>query len=156
VNTLTDNKLNTAKAILIDMIKLFEGCRLTAYPDPGTGKAPWTIGYGQTGSGIKEGTVWTRAQAEAALNATVSLVVESALKASPELVKASPNRIAAISDFIYNCGLGSYKKSTLKKYVDSGYWEHASMEIIKWNKGGGKVLPGLVRRRQAEAELLKS
>jgi hypothetical protein len=51
----------------IALIKRFEGCRLTAYPDPGTGGDPWTIGWGATGKGIRKGTIWTQQQADARL-----------------------------------------------------------------------------------------
>jgi lysozyme len=144
--------MNEAKKILISLIKEFEGCKLKAYHCPAN---ILTIGYGQT-KDVKEGMVWTQEQAEDDLATTASVVLENALKGSITLQNASPSRIAAIADFIYNCGSTNYRKSTLKKYVDWGQWEHARMEIIKWNKGGGRVLPGLVRRREKEAELLKA
>jgi lysozyme len=144
--------MNEAIDILVSLIREFEGCKLQAYRCPAK---KWTIGYGQT-FGVHEGMVWTKEQAEADLQATAKEVLESALKVSPTLQNASPERQASIADFIYNCGLANYKKSTLKKYIDWRQWEHARMEIIKWNKAGGHVLKGLVRRRAAEADLLKS
>ena len=56
--------LSLALSLALPLIKRFEGCVLTAYPDPGTGDDPWTIGYGATGEGIEEGVVWTQAQAD--------------------------------------------------------------------------------------------
>ena len=62
-------------------LKLDEGLKLTAYPDPKSGKDPWTIGYGCTGPGIGKGTVWTQAQADGAILARVHLI-ESQLELS--------------------------------------------------------------------------
>jgi lysozyme len=140
----------TAKNILISLIKEFEGCRLKAYKCPAN---VWTIGYGQTGPHIKKGVEWTQEQADRRLEIVAVFTLESALNTSPVL-QDKPYKLAAIADFIYNCGLGNYKKSTLKKRIDEGQWEQAVIEINRWNKGGGKVLPGLVRRRAREAELL--
>jgi lysozyme len=129
------------------------GC--TAYPDPGTGGHPWTIGWGSTGSDIKPGTVWTSAQAEESLNEHLLYFATNLLKLSPSLVNASDRRVAALISFCYNCGLGNYRISTLKKRADSGDWLGASEEILKWNKAAGRVLKGLTRRREAESALLK-
>jgi lysozyme len=70
------------------------------------------------------------------------------------LCSESSGRQVAIADFIYNCGLAAYQKSTLKKRIDEKDWASACVEIKRWNKGGGKVLPGLVRRRAKEAWML--
>jgi lysozyme len=75
------------------------------------------------------------------------------LRASPSLI-AYPRALAAMTDFAYNLGVARYRASTLRKRVDVDDWEGAKTELAKWVRGGGKVLPGLVRRRQAEAALL--
>lgn len=75
------------------------------------------------------------------------------LKASPRLV-TEPKALAAIIDFAYNLGVGRYRASTLRRRIDAKDWEGAKEQLAKWVRGGGKVLPGLVRRRQAEASLL--
>lgn len=62
---------------------------------------------------------------------------------------------AAIADFCYNLGTTRYKASTLKRRVDAADWEGAAVELQKWVWGGGKKLPGLVKRRQEEAGLLR-
>lgn len=77
-----------------------------------------------------------------------------ALVYSPRLRDENEYRRAAITSFVYNLGAGRYKGSTLRKRVDVGDWTGAQYEIMKWVFGGGKVLPGLVLRRRAEAELL--
>lgn len=129
------------------------GCK--AYPDPGTGGVPWTIGYGSTGPHINPTTVWTLQQAEQALKAELEHFALGLVKLSPSLKNELPRRVAALISFCYNCGLGNYRISTLKKRVDKGDWLGAQEEIVKWNKAAGRVLPGLTRRRLAEAALLK-
>ncbi len=137
--------------ILTSLIKKFEGCRLKAYPDPGSGGAPWTCGWGST-HGVTKDTVWTQDKADNELESDANIALIQACKASPSLDASS--RQAAIADFIYNCGLANYKRSTLKRYIDAKQWEHAKMEILKWNKASGHVLNGLTKRRKAEANLL--
>ena len=76
------------------LIKEFEGCKLTAYPDPGTGGEPWTIGWGSTGQGIGPGVVWTQATADARLAQDVQRFadgVKSKIK-----VPVSPNQLGAL------------------------------------------------------------
>lgn len=155
-----ENAISIAAEILI---KPFEGYAkrtpdggCTAYPDPGTKGDPWTIGWGSTGPGITPGTVWTLKQAETALNEHLAYFTNGLLKLSPSLVHASDRRVAALISFVYNCGLGNYRISTLKKRVDAGDWDAAATEILKWNKAAGRVLPGLTKRRTAEAMLLRS
>jgi len=144
------------------LIKPFEGYarRLPdggccAYPDPATGGDPWTIGYGSTGSDIRQHTVWSKEQAEDALQAHVKYFVSGLVKLSPRLLSASPRRIAAVISWAYNCGLGNYRISTFKKRIDASDWEGAAVECRKWNKAAGRVLPGLTRRREAEALMMR-
>lgn len=144
------------------LVKPFEGYarRLpdgscTAYPDPATGAHPWTIGWGCTGRDVREGTVWTVGQAEEELTKHLIQFCMGVLKLSPGLLKEPDRRLAAIISFAYNCGLGNYRISTLKKRVDAGDWDGACAEIVKWNKAAGRVLRGLTRRREAEAALLR-
>lgn len=66
----------------------------------------------------------------------------------------TPGRIAALTDFAYNLGLGNLKASTLRKRVNAGRWDDVPGELRKWVRAGGRVLPGLVRRREAEITLL--
>jgi lysozyme len=144
------------------LIKPFEGYarRLPngdccAYPDPATGAEPWTIGYGATGRDIRQHTVWTKEKAESALQAHVTHFIAGLVRLSPTLTSASPRRIAAVISWAYNCGLGNYRISTFKKRVDAGNWEGAAEECRKWNKAAGRVLPGLTKRREAEALMMR-
>lgn len=142
-------------------IKPFEGYarRLgngdcTAYPDPGTGADPWTIGWGSTGRDIQPGTVWTVERAQAALEEHLLHFSAGLLKLSPRLAQEPDQRFAAVLSWVYNCGLGNYRISTFKKRIDAGDWPGAREECVKWNKAAGRVLPGLTRRRVAEAAFI--
>jgi lysozyme len=75
------------------------------------------------------------------------------LKASPHLV-AFPQALAGITSWAYNLGVPRYRASTMKRRVDEQDWEGAARECLRWNKAGGVVLRGLVRRREAEAKLI--
>ncbi len=155
--------MNEAIELAINvLIKPFEGYarRLPngdccAYPDPGTGAEPWTVGYGSTRRGIGKHTIWSKEQAEDALQEHVRYFVSGVVKLSPSIVSASPRRIAAVISWAYNCGLGNYRISTFKKRVDAGDWEGAAVECRKWNKAAGRVLPGLTKRREAEALMMR-
>lgn len=150
--------INIAKNVLIKPFEGYHkklpdgGCK--AYPDPGTGGQPWTIGWGSTGPHIKQDTVWTLEQAEQDLEKHLVYFLTGVLNLSPGLAQEDPRKLAAIISFAYNCGLGNYRISTLKKRVDAGNWEGAAHEIKRWNKAAGRVLKGLTRRREAEAALL--
>ena len=143
--------MNKAEEILTGVIKEFEGCRLEAYRCPA---GIITIGWGNTHD-VRTGDVWTQEKADSELTRMVKDHLQDAIEASPILESQSPERCAAIADFIYNLGIGNYNKSTLKKRVDAGDWQAAQTEIIRWNKAGGKELKGLTKRRAREAELLE-
>lgn len=116
---------------------------------------PWTIGWGSTGPDIVPGLIWTREQADLRSERDLEKFILGALNLSPELIKEPPRRLAAITSFCYNCGLGNYRISTLRKRVNQCDWESAYYEIQKWNKAQGIVLAGLTRRRLAEAQMLR-
>ena len=146
----------TALKIAVGLCKRFEGLRLEPYLCPAG--IP-TIGYGATyyldgrKIALTDAPV-TAAQAELMLIQSLSSqYMPAVLKASPLLV-GFPEALGAITDFTYNLGAARYRASTLRKRIDAGDWQGAKDEIVKWNKGGGKILPGLVLRRAAEAKLL--
>jgi GH24 family phage-related lysozyme (muramidase) len=116
---------------------------------------PWTIGWGTTGPDIVPGLVWTREQCDKRFENMLNKFVQGAITLSPDLVTEPPRRLAAIISFCYNCGLGNYRISTLRRRVNEGDWEDAYYQIQKWNKAQGMVLPGLTRRRLAEAQFLR-
>lgn len=140
----------------LDLIKASEGLRLSAYPDPATGGEPWTIGYGTTaaaGVGIvpKPGMTITQAQAEGFLIAAVEKVQADVLHCLTR--KPSANQLGAMVSLAYNIGIGNFKKSSVLRFFNAGDDDKAEASFGAWNKGGGKVLKGLVTRRAAEAKL---
>ena len=132
-----------------DFIKSFEGLRLKAYWDK-DGKV-WTIGWGHT-RGVKQGMVITKAQAEQFLADDLA-PIERHLTADLGEDGVLQCQFDALCSFCFNLGVGAYMKSTLRKYVKAGRDADADREFGKWVHAGGRVLPGLVRRRKAEAEL---
>lgn len=132
------------------LIKRFEGCRLTAYPDPGTGGAPWTIGWGHTGPGVTAGTRWTQLQADAQLDRDLDRYAAEVAKAIGD-APTSQAQFDALVSFHYNTG--AISRATLTKLHKAGDHVRAANEFGKWVRAGGRVLPGLVKRRAAEAKL---
>ena len=94
------------------------------------------------------------AEAERRLLAVLPVYVRQSLQSCPVLA-SDPAKLAAIADFCYNLGPHALAASTLRKKVNRGDWEGAQRELAKWVRGGGRVLPGLVKRRAAEAALLR-
>ena len=139
-------------SVAIALCKKWEGLYLKAYLCPAG--IP-TVGYGATGKDVKLGMVVTKEWAEERLLKELSKAQTEALKLSPILL-SHPLQLAAIVSFIYNLGATRYAASTLRKRVNAGIWHEAAMEIQRWNRGGGRVLRGLVARRAEEAKLLLS
>ncbi|ANU08574.1 lysozyme [Paraurantiacibacter namhicola] len=143
----------------IALIKRFEGCarrladgRVAAYPDPGTGAAPWTIGWGATGAGIGPGTVWTQAQCDARLEADLARYAADVDRALGDAATTQAQFDALVS-FHYNTG--AIARATLTRRHKAGDSAAAAREFARWNRAGGRVMKGLVRRREAEAELYR-
>ena len=155
--------MNEAKKLCKDvLIKPFEGLakrlpdgRVQAYPDPGTRGHPWTIGWGATGPDINPDTIWTMKQCEDALDHHIQYFAQGLVKLSPAIKDEPDRRFAAVLSWVYNCGLGNYRISTFKKRIDAKNWDGAAEECMKWNKAAGRVLPGLTRRRAAEAVMMR-
>lgn len=139
--------------ILLALIRRFEGLRLKPYRCPAG--VP-TIGYGHTGPDVRPGMPpISEPEAEALLQRDACIFHRAAGNLSPGLWLAGDARHAAIADFCFNLGTTRYKASTLKRRVDVGDWIGAREELQKWVRGGGRILPGLVLRREAEAALLR-
>lgn len=130
------------------VLKHFEGCELKAYPDPATGGAPWTIGYGHTGPEVKRGLVWTQEQADKALVADLHKF-ETAVSAIVR-VPLTQGQFDALVCFTYNLGIGNLQKSTLLAMVNARNYDGAAEQFKRWNKANGKPMRGLTRRRAAE------
>jgi GH24 family phage-related lysozyme (muramidase) len=136
----------------LQLLREFEGCRLVAYPDPGSGAEPWTVGYGHIGAEVTPGLVISAAQAEAWLLQDVATAEGNVDRLLPEAGLNRWQREALVS-FCFNVGAGALADSTLRKRLLEG--EPAGRvleeELPRWVKGAGGVpLPGLVRRRQQE------
>ena len=141
------------------LIQQFEGCArkqpdgsMAAYPDPGTGGDPWTIGWGSTGSDIKPGTIWTQAQCDARFDDDVTKFAGQ-VSNTIGTAATNQNQFDAMVSFSYNVGIGNFSSSTLLKKHKAGDYPGAQAEFAKWNKAAGCVLAGLTRRRAAEAAL---
>lgn len=135
-------------AVALPLVKKWEGCKLTAYLCPAR---VWTIGYGATGSNIRQGTTWTAAQAEADLVARLR-----ALGAKVDNrchVALGANQKAALVSLAYNIGIGAFEKSTLLRMLNAGDFLGAADQFLRWNRAGGVVLQGLSNRRKEERQL---
>lgn len=140
----------------IALVQEFEGClkrmpdgRFKAYTCPA---GVLTIGWGTTnehGHHFTPDTVWTRTQCDAAFVEDM-VAFENDVK---KLVTTplTQGEFDALTSFSYNCGSGALAKSTLLRKVNAGDMADAAQEFKKWNKGGGRVLAGLTRRRASES-----
>jgi len=131
----------------VALIKQLEGLRLTAYPDPGTGAEPWTIGYGATRGVIKNMTI-TAEQAERMLQNDIARF-EPQLDALVK-VPLKQGQWDALMSFTYNLGVANLESSTLLSSLNAGNYAAAGDQFARWNKANGKVMAGLTARRAAE------
>lgn len=134
----------------LNLIKDFEGCRLKAYLCPA---GVWTIGYGHT-QGVKPDMVINQLQAERFLRQDLKRFEDAVIA----LVKVpiTLNQFSALVSFAYNVGTGALYDSTLLRKLNKKDYKGAANEFLRWNKAGGKVLPGLTKRRLAEKDLFES
>ena len=166
-------KLSAAGA---ELMHRFEGCRLKPYLCPAH---IWTIGYGHvlhqdqinlpvlrkndyTGLIRKEfplapqhNRAWTKAEVEALFAVDVGHFERGVLRLVPS-VAGRQGAFDALVSFAYNAGLGNLQRSQIRIKANRGEWDAAADALMDWTKGGGKVLPGLVKRRQAERALFLS
>ncbi|MEO0688889.1 MAG: lysozyme [Pseudomonadota bacterium] len=154
----------------VALIKRFEGCaslrrdgKVQAYPDPGSGGEPWTIGWGASGVDDRTGagpnsrigprTVWTKSQCNARLSDDLKRYARDVARAIGD-TPTTQSQFDALVSFHYNTG--AIARATLtRKHVARDY-EGAANEFKRWNKASGRVLKGLVRRRQDEEALYRS
>ena len=143
----------------IQLIQRFEGCarkrpdgNVEAYPDPATGGAPWTIGWGTTGPDVVQGTVWSQEECDSRLQhdlARYGHEVCAAIGCAP----TTQAQFDALVSFHYNTG--AIARATLTRLHCAGDYAGAAREFGRWNRAGGQVMPGLVKRRAAEAALYR-
>ncbi len=138
----------------IELVKRFEGFHRVPKVDPGRAHpyicpaGYWTIGYGHL-CDPKHQPI-TEAEAETYLAIDLTTALSATLRYCPVLASESERRLAAIVDFTFNLGAGRLQTSTLRRQVNQRDWRSVAQELRRWVYGGGKVLPGLVIRREAE------
>lgn len=150
--------MNQSLELAAELCKRFEGFRSKPYLCPAG--VP-TIGYGSTyyTTGTKvtlNDTPISELEARAMLNhELLSTFTPAVYRLCPGLMLADPGKLAAIVDFAYNLGAGRLQASTLRRMINQQRWDAACDELRKWVMAGGKKLPGLVLRREAEVQLMK-
>jgi lysozyme len=143
----------------IELAKRFEGFHRVPRADPGRAcpyicpAGYWTIGYGHLCDPTHPPI--TEAEAEAYLARDLERALAATLRYCPVLATEPEGRLAAIVDFTFNLGAGRLQTSTLRRRITQRDWAAARLELRRWVYGGGRVLPGLVARRDSEALLLQ-
>ena len=133
----------------IALIKRFEGCELTAYQDS---VKVWTIGYGHTKE-VKEGMIIT--QAEAAQMLEEEMPEYEGYINNMVKINLEQCQFDALCSWVYNLGPTNLSESTLLKVLNENKYDEVPAQIRRWNKAGGQVLEGLIKRRKAEASLFE-
>ena len=133
----------------LSLIKKFEGCELEAYQCTA---GVWTMGYGHT-KGVTPSDSISQEEAEQML--VDELHEYESYVNEYVTVALSQNQFDALVSWVYNLGPANLKASTMLKVLNSGEYEDVPAQIKRWNKAGGKVLEGLIRRREAEACLFQ-
>ncbi len=140
--------MNDAASLAMDLIKQFEGCRLSAYYDIA---GILTIGWGDTHAVTCNLTI-TQAEADSRLKQQVATLVATIDAAALDLMLSEPE-IAALTSFAYNLGLSNLVHSHLWAFLMQHDYRSAAAEFPKWDHSNGVVIPGLHRRRLAEQAL---
>lgn len=139
----------------LNLIKAHEGLRLNAYLCPAN---VWTIGYGHTSAAgeptVVRGMKITRDEAERILRKDLFRFETAVTRAVK--VPLSQNQFDALVSFAFNVGAGAFAKSTLVRRLNEGRYDEVPRQLMRWTRGGGRELPGLVNRRRDEAALWRS
>lgn len=143
------------------LIRKWESCgraradgRFEAYPDPGSADGrPWTIGWGSTGAGIGPGTIWTQAECDERFDRDLGAYAAEVARAIGD-APTSQAQFDALTSFHYNTG--RIASATLPRLHCQGRHAEARAEFAKWVNNNGRVMRGLVRRREEEAALYAS
>jgi len=132
----------------IELVKQFEGLYLHTYTCP-AGKL--TIGYGHTGPDVYVGKTITETEANDLLKTDLNEAGSGVIRYVS--VDLSQNQFDALTSFVFNIGINVFRTSTLLSLLNSGSYNSVPIQLTRWVHGGGKVLPGLVKRRKAEGAL---
>lgn len=157
-----DGKQTDISAAL-KIISSFEGVRLSAYPDPGTGGDPWTIGFGNTrypdGRAVRRGDQITRAEADMMLRHEIDRVAAVLGRQIPYWAEMSDGQKCALISFAYNCGTGFFGTSgfgTISRCLQDKRWSDVPKALLLYVNPGSNVEAGLRRRRIEEGRLWAS
>jgi len=147
----------------LKLIKEFEGCHLTAYPDPLSGGDPWTIGYGTTrypgGRRVSRGDKITVIEADMFVRTEIDQIAKKLSETVPHWSKMTDGQQSALISFAYNLGSGFYGSSgfeTISKRLRERDWSAVPAALELYRNPGTNVEAGLLRRRRAEGELWRS
>jgi GH24 family phage-related lysozyme (muramidase) len=156
----TTTEIPAAIAVALPLVKEFEGCKLTAYPDPETGGEPWTIGWGSStygdGAAVKRGDRISQELADALLAGRLERDCRLLTQCIPGWAELTTNQQSALLSFTYNVGpawFGSKGFTTITKVLQSGELEQVPAALMLYVNPGGPSEAGLRRRRKAEAAL---
>ena len=143
--------------VAIELAKRFEGFCRVPKNDPRAHPyiCPagfWTIGYGHLCD--QSHPPITPAEGEAYLAQDMQIALRATLRYCPVLATETAGRLGAIVDFTFNLGAGRLQTSTLRRRINQRDWAAVVLELKRWVYGGGRVLPGLVARREAECRLI--
>ena len=133
----------------VALLHYFEGCELSAYPDPATNGDPWTIGYGCTGPGIVRGLSITQSEADALFAKMLTSEFEPGVSSAFNL-PITQGQFDACVCLAFNIGIGKFKASTLVRMFNAGNVAGAADQFLRWDKAAGQSMKGLRRRRAAE------
>jgi lysozyme len=144
--------------VAIELAKRFEGFCRVPRNDPGRAypyicpAGFWTIGYGHLCD--QSHPPITAVEGEAYLAQDMQVALKATLRYCPVLATEPAGRLGAIVDFTFNLGAGRLQTSTLRRRINQRDWVGVAFELRRWVYGGGRVLPGLVARREAECSLI--
>lgn len=133
----------------IALMHYYEACKLTAYPDPATGGAPWTIGWGDTGPDVVPGPTITQMEADIRFAKRLAREFEPGVL---DVLQQNPtqSQFDAFVSLAYNIGVANFRASTALRKFNMGDFPSAAIAILSWNQANRKVMKGLQRRRWAE------
>ena len=137
--------------VALKLSKHFEGYRTGPYLCPAG--IP-TSGYGHAWYPPEKPIPLSHQEAEAYLSNDLAKAERAVYRICPGMLLESKERQGAIIDFVFNLGAGRLQASTLRRRIQQRNWPEVQYELRRWIRGGGKILPGLVLRREAEAKLV--
>ena len=153
--------MNIWKRLAVPMVAAFEGCAIPyrgmVYPylDKLAKPPRWTRGYGRTYGITSESDPVTEGEAKLELAAGLEKYAFACIKLAPPLAY-KPECLAAVASWAWNCGIGAFKVSRLRRAINEGRWEDAARHMLTPKTSGGVVVNGLAKRRIIESKLFSS